>query len=248
MDLLALSPPMLAYACAAVLAAAFVRGFSGFGSSLLWVASLTLVLPPAEVVPMVVLFEVAASAALLPAVWRQVHWRSLGWVAAGMAAATPFGVYLLLALSAGRLRLAIGLAVLAASLLLWRGPRVAGRGGPIPALLTGLASGLLNGGAAIGGPPVVLFYFAGAAVAVGRASVIAYFLASDSLGAALMAGQGLMTAVVLWRWAVFLPLVGLGLWLGHRRFLRTRPETVRRLVLGLLALLALTLIARALLA
>lgn len=248
MEALGLSPPLFAYAAGAVLAAAFVRGFAGFGSSLLWVASLTLVLAPAEVVPMVLLLEVAASAGLLPAVWRQVHWRSLAWVVAGMAVATPFGVGLLLLLEADRLRLAIGVVVLAAVPLLWRGARTAGPGGPLPALSTGIVSGLLNGATAIGGPPVILFYFSSAAVAVGRASIIAYFLLSDSLGAVLMASQGLLTQPVLLRWAVFLPLVGLGLWLGNRRFLKTPPATFRRLVLALLAAIALALIARALFA
>jgi len=245
METLGLAVPALGYACIAVLLAAFVRGLTGFGSSLLWVSSLTLVLAPAEVVPMVLLFEVAASAALLPAVWRQVHWRSLAWVSAGMLAATPFGVTLLLALSADGLRLLIGLVVVVASLLLWRGPRASGPGGTAAALATGLASGLLNGSTAAGGPPVVLFYFAGGALAAGRASVIAYFLLSDALGAGIMASQGLVSEQVLWRWTAFLPLVGLGIWLGHRRFLRTSPELFRRFVLALLTLLGAALIVRA---
>ena len=245
MDIFALPPLVLSYACAAVLVGAVVRGFTGFGSSLLWVSSLTLVLPPAEVVPMVLMFEVAASAALLPAVWRQVHWRSLVWIVLGTLVATPFGIYLLVVLSADAIRLWIGVIVLVASVLIWRGARTAAAG-PMPALLTGLGAGLLNGSTAIGGPPVILFYFGStAAVAVGRATIIAFFLASDSVGAGLMATQGLVTATVLWRWLLFLPLVGLGIWLGHRRFLGTEPETVRRLALGLLAIMALALLLRA---
>ena len=46
---------------------------------------------------------------------------------------------------------------------------------------TGALSGLLNGAFGIGGPPVILFFFASPAwVAVGRASVIAYSLALTS--------------------------------------------------------------------
>lgn len=60
-----------------VLVGAFVKGYSGFGASMMWVASLSLVLPPHRVVPMVLLWEVGSSLQLLPAVWRNIEWRSL---------------------------------------------------------------------------------------------------------------------------------------------------------------------------
>ncbi|MDP6709544.1 MAG: sulfite exporter TauE/SafE family protein [Alphaproteobacteria bacterium] len=247
MSFLDLPALLLAYAAAAVLLAAFVRGFAGFGSSLLWVASLTLVLPPAEVVPMVLLFEVAASAGLLPSVWRQVHWGSLFWIVLGTALATPFGVYLLVALPVDLIRALIALAVLSAALLIWQGRRLRAFAGPGPALTTGVGAGLLNGAAGIGGPPVILFYFGSStAIGVGRASIIAYFLASDAFGTSMMATQGLLTAPVLWRTAFFLPVVGLGIWAGNRRFLATAPESFRLAVLALMALLGAALLARSL--
>ena len=42
---------MLLYAFSAILIAAVIRGYSGFGFSALTVTSLSLILPPAEVVP-----------------------------------------------------------------------------------------------------------------------------------------------------------------------------------------------------
>ena len=59
-----------------VLMGAFVRGYSGFGSSLLWVSGLSLVLRPVEVVPTIFLLEIAASIDLLPKVWREIDWRT----------------------------------------------------------------------------------------------------------------------------------------------------------------------------
>ena len=247
MELLALPPAILAYAALAVFAAAFVRGYSGFGSSMIWVSSLAIVLPPAEVVPMVLLFEIAASLGLLPAVWREVAWRSLGWIVLGTVLATPLGVYALAALPSDAIRLAIAAVVIVATLLIWRGRSFHGGSGALPAVATGLGAGFLNGSTGAGGPPVVLFYFgSNAAVAVGRASIIAYFLASDTLGTAFMAGQGLVTAEVLLRTALALPLVGLGIWLGHRGFRRSDPVRFKRLVLLLLIALSLALIARTL--
>jgi hypothetical protein len=70
----------------------------------------------------------------------------------------------------------------------------------------GLVAGLLNGSMAIVGPPVILFYFsAPIGTAVGRASIVTFFLGTDSFGTAMFAAQGLITAEILWRRAVFIP-------------------------------------------
>jgi uncharacterized membrane protein YfcA len=68
---------ILFYAIVCVFGAAVVRGYSGFGFSLLAVTSLSLLLPPTEIVPSIFIMEVAASLHLLPSVWRDIHWRAL---------------------------------------------------------------------------------------------------------------------------------------------------------------------------
>lgn len=88
---LGLSPAGLAFSVLAVLVGAFVKGFAGFGASMVWVTSLSLVLPPLQVVPMVLMFEVATSMGLLRHVWRQVEWRSLWLLLLGTCLATPSG-------------------------------------------------------------------------------------------------------------------------------------------------------------
>ena len=69
-ELIGLSPVMLLYAVVAIGVAAFIRGYSGFGFSALTVTSLSLILPPAEVVPSAFMLEIAASIYMLPLVWR----------------------------------------------------------------------------------------------------------------------------------------------------------------------------------
>ena len=95
---LGLGPAALAFSVTAVLVGAFVKGYTGFGASMVWVTSLSLVLPPVQVVPMVLLFEVATSIGLLRHVWREVEWRSLWLLLAGTGAATPFGILALASL------------------------------------------------------------------------------------------------------------------------------------------------------
>jgi len=58
----------LGYAVACIFFAAVVRGYSGFGFSLLAITSLSLLLPPVQIVPSIFLMEVVASLHLLPGV------------------------------------------------------------------------------------------------------------------------------------------------------------------------------------
>ena len=74
---------ILVYAVACIFGAAVVRGYSGFGFSLLAIISLSLLLPPAEIVPSIFMMEIAASLHLLPSVWRDIHWRALLWLGLG---------------------------------------------------------------------------------------------------------------------------------------------------------------------
>ena len=122
------------------------------------VTTMSLVIPPARVVPLVLILEVMASISLVPQVWKDIDWYSLRWLLAGSLFATPFGAYLLANIPAEPMRISISLLILVAAILLLRGwawKRMPGR--PL-ILTTGIACGILNGAAAIGGPPVILMY------------------------------------------------------------------------------------------
>ena len=85
----------LFFACIAIFVAAVVRGYSGFGFSLLSISALSLIYSPAQIIPSIFLLEIAASLHLLPSIWREVHWRSLLPLTIGCLIATPLGVWLL---------------------------------------------------------------------------------------------------------------------------------------------------------
>ncbi len=240
-----LDAPTLAYALLVIFIAAVVRGYSGFGFSALIVTSLTLVLPPAAVVPIALLLEIAASLGVLRQVWSDIAWRNIAWLLAGAALGMPAGFALLAALSADTMRVVISLLVLLACLLLWRGARFASRPAAPTVLGTGLVSGVANGTAAVGGLPVVLFFLSTAAgMATSRATIIVYLMAGDIYGTGVAWISGLVTQEVLLRTALFcLPLL-LGVWLGNRHFLATSPESFRRFTLILLVFLATAGLAR----
>jgi uncharacterized protein len=234
-----MSYPVLAYSIACIFLAAIVRGFSGFGFSLLAITSLSLVLPPAQVVPSIFMLEVAASIRLLPEVWKDVHWRSLAPLLAGCLVATPFGVYLLANVPAPPMQIALGIFVFFSTVLLWLGFALKTMPGTIASTAVGAASGFANGAFGIGGPPVVLFYFASPAGNIaGRASLIAFFLATDIIGLSFQSREGLVTYAAGLHALIFLVPLLIGIWLGSRSFKNTNPTTFRNIVLLILGVLA----------
>lgn len=229
----------LGYVAMCIFLAAIVRGYAGFGFSLLSITALTILLPPREVIPSIFLLEVVASLHLLIAAWRDVHWHSLGWLSLGCLAGTPLGVAALARVPAAPLTTFLAVAVFAAAVVLARGYALRSMPGRTATVATGFASGVLNGSIGIAGPPVIIFFFGSpAGVAVGRASMIAYFVLTDTLGLALQGAEGILNRGVLLRAAMALPVMLAGVTLGNRAFARIDPARFRHWVLRLLMLLA----------
>lgn len=241
-----LSLGAVVFCCTAVFLAALVRGYSGFGLSALIVTSLALVIPPVEVVPMAMALEVIASVTMLRQVWRDVSWRETGMLLIAAAIGTPFGLWLLMALSADDMRLVISLVVLCACLGIWFGVRVRGLESRSAVAGTGLISGAAQGAAAVGGLPLVLYYLSVSAPAVViRATLIVYLLLVGAFSFAVASFNGLVTLEIVLRGALLsVPLV-IGNALGNHRFLKASPDSFRRFALVLLMILSLLGLLRA---
>lgn len=228
----------LIYAVLVVLGSAIVRGYSGFGFSLLTISALSLVFPPVEVIASIFLLEIAASLHLLPGIWRDVQWRSVGLLLAGTLIGTPAGVYVLARVPEAHMRLALAAFVVVTAALLWRGFALKNAPRTPATLATGIAGGLLNGAFGIGGPPIILFYFSSPAGAIaGRASLIAFFLGMDAIGLGTQLWNGLITLDHVWHAALFLPALLIGISIGARSFRGSDPEVFRKRVLILIAVI-----------
>lgn len=239
----------IALASGLIFLAAIVRGYSGFGFSLLAITSLSLIFPPAQIIPAIFLLEIAASLHMLPAIWRDVHWRSLAFLMAGTVAGTPLGVHALANVPQAPMTLALAIFVLVATFLLWRGLSLKTMPSGPATLAVGAATGIANGAFGIGGPPVILFYFASpAGHAAGRASLVAFFILTDATGLLFLSREGLVTREAGLMALAFLPALVAGVWLGARSFRTADPARFRQIVLIILACLALMTAAKAVLA
>jgi uncharacterized membrane protein YfcA len=243
-----LNYPVLIFSAVAVFGAGIVKGFSGFGFSMIMMISLSFVLPPAEIVPMILLWEISADIWLLPRIWRQVGWVSIAWMLLGVSIGTPFGLYLLKHIPAKPMQAGISATVILLVVMIWRGLRIAKNSGRLTAVGIGTVCGILNGAATIGGPPAVLFYYSSTGDLVSsRASLIAFFLATDLFATGLCATQGLLTTKSVAMTGILLIPLALGLTLGSRSFIRTDQETFRKSVMVLLVILSIAAFSQAIL-
>lgn len=237
MDVATLLTYGTAYCAAVVFAIAVLRGFTGFGFALVAVPLLSLVLEPVVAVPIVLLLEVVASLQLLPGVWRAVHWRAVLLLAAGAALGTPLGLHALAALPPDLMRGIIAGVVLATAVLLATGLRFRATPRRWMTVAAGLLSGLLNGGAAMSGPPIVLFFLASpTAISVGRASLVLYFLLTDMIGAGLAAASGLVTPDLVLLAGLLVPVLFVGQAIGTRLFREERQTSYRTVSIAVLVL------------
>jgi len=226
--------------------AAIVRGFSGFGFSLLSITAISIIMPAREIVPSIFLLEVAASINMIPSIWREIDWRGIAWLLLGYAIALPFGVYALANVPAPPMNIALGIFVIVTGVMMLRGFRLATTPKAPAIVATGAASGLLNGAFGTGGPPVVLFYFSTpAAVAVGRASIIAFFLSTDTLGLGELARNGLVTTQSFAQFIAWIPALLIGIFIGAKGFKHMDPAKFRRIVLIILIALAVVTLVKA---
>jgi len=229
-----------------VAVAGVIRGFGGFGFAMIATVCLSLLAEPARVVPVVLLLEVTASLMLIFKVWKEVDWAILFRLLPGVAFGIPMGSLLLSSLAPRPMRIGIAVTVILLAIFLLRGFQMKRNPGNTASFSIGLVSGFLNGGAAIGGPPVILFFFSSPAQAsVSRASLIAFFLIIDFVGAVSAAAMGLVdgatVASALW---LTVPL-GIGVFLGSSLFRRMPSDLVKKVVPVILIALALVTLARA---
>jgi uncharacterized protein len=237
----------LVLAVAIVFGAAVVRGFSGFGFSLLAISGLSLIYPLQEIIAPIFLMELAASINLLPAIWRDIHWKSFAPLIVGTLIGTPIGVWFLSTLPAAPMQMALAAFVLVATGLLWIGYSLKRMPNLPSTVAAGTAAGIANGAFGIGGPPVILFYFASpAGAAAGRASLTAFFFAIDLIGLAFLSGMAdLVGTQSIIRALIFLPALIAGVWIGHRSFKGVDEAKFRKAVLVLLVLMAILIAAKA---
>lgn len=222
----------------AVLMAAFVRGYSGFGFAALVISATSLVTSPLHAVPVVIICDILMTVQQVPGIWARIDWRRVGFLTLGTLPGVPLGVAILSGIGTDLARAVIAGFVLLMCAGLWAGWSLPGRVGEAGHAGTGFVSGFANG-AGVGGLPVAVFLAAQPVAApVFRATLVAYFTLMDLWSLPVMARAGMIGADTGRAVLFAAPIMVVGLWFGSRHFLKAEPASFRRFAIVLLAGLA----------
>jgi uncharacterized protein len=217
-----------------------VRGFSGFGSALVYVPLMSALYGPRIAAPSILVIDVFAGALFVLSVWRHAAWREIFPLAASALLAAQFGSLILIYADPIYLRWAITIVVLAVVAVLASGWRYHGRPVLLVTLGVGALSGLLGSAMQIAGPPVIVYWLGSASDAViARANFIAYFAVLAFGVGVTYWSRGLLTAETTALALLIGPLHIVAMYAGARLFHVASEQTYRRAAYGIITMSAL---------
>lgn len=190
----------LIWLIAATFLAGTVRGFAGFGTSLVYLPFASQFIEPVWAVITVAVFDIVGPLMLLPRALRDGHPRDMIRLSVGALVGLPIGLAVLFVVSPDVFRYAVSALSAAMLIALVLGLRYHATLTKPMIFGTGALSGFLGGAAGIPGPPVILIYMARSLPAqVVRANITAYLLFYDLmlLGYLALSGHFLITPVIL---------------------------------------------------
>ena len=232
-----------------ILIASIVRGFNGFGFSAISVSGLSFMLPPIEIVPIILLLEVFVSIFMIPYIWNKIDWKFVAQILIGIIIGSPIGLFLLKYLSSQVTHFLICLVVIFFSLLLMRGYTNLKINNLISKILTGIVSGIANGFSTLGGLPVALFLLVTSIQpAIIRGSLAALFFLTDIYAFALSFFGGIIDLTTIYRVLSIIIVLPLGVYIGDNFFIKAKEATYRKVVFYFLILISIIGIIRIFLA
>ena len=205
----------------------------GFGAGLIAVGAMALFMPRVtDVVVLLLLVSFPAEISVVSRARKEIAWRGVWWVCAGLAVGVVVGARILSRSQPGIVLTALaGVLIVASVAFLLIPSRQAIRWPTWSQPAVGLLSGVLAGLFGTGGPPLILYFrLSGANKAVFRGNLMAIFLLTTLVRLPTYALTGLITAPRLWSALAVAPAAVLGGWLGHRIHLVVSEETFRKLV------------------
>ena len=218
----------------------FVRGFSGFGSALIYIPLIAAVYEPRIAAPTLLLIDLCGSAPFTIRELPRCNWREVLPIIIAAALAIPFGAMALILVDPIVLRWIIAALVLGLLAVLASGWRYRGRPTLPATTAVGVIAGLGSGAVQIGAPAVIIFWLGGANSAVTvRANLMVFLMLIDVVSIVVYVAKGVFTAeTVTLSIALGIPFIG-ALWIGARGFRGISDQGYRRVAYAIIAVAAL---------
>ena len=218
-------------AVAIVFAGGVIRGFTGFGMGVVLAPLLTLLWGPVEAVATTLTLGVITSIQLVIPALQLVQWRDVAPMMIGTALISHFGTHLLLTAEPELIKQVIAVAVLVVAVIMLCGWQYRGPRGPVPSFIVGGLGGFLNGLAAVGGSPVVLYLMAlPEKTATHRANIVIIVAFLPVVACISLIASGAITEKILINDAILVVPSLLSVWVGARLF-NVLPEKAFRLII-----------------
>ena len=170
---------------------------------------------PVQALAIILIGGMLVSAELFPWAVRRVDWREMWPLFIGIAVSIPAGTYLLFILDPALVIRIIGFLIIGAAVLQLTKWSYTGPRGVAPAATAGMACGVINGFAGLGGPPLVLYVLAKPDPPEQQKANILVAVTIVSVGVFIsVAVGGGVTEQVLARGVIVSPAQMAGAWLG----------------------------------
>lgn len=217
----------------AILFAAILRSFTGFGFALAAVPIFSLFLTPVQAAVLCVTLSLGIGVITLPTYWDKNCFKPLVPLLLLSLIGTPIGALVLVDLPPRFFKLGIGICVVISCVFLAfchpsKTPGKTFR--PISGSIAGLLSGLLNGAFAIPGPPIIIYVMATEREAMrSRSMMITFFTLSSFLALTTYTANGFVSLQSISLFLFSMPAMYLGDRLGFLLLQRFGTTLYRRL-------------------
>jgi len=183
----------------ATLVAGLVRGFSGFGTAMVYLPVAGQILSPFEALTTLIIMDLIGPWPNIPRALRDGHKRDILRLGIGLIVALPLGVYALSLVAPEVFRYGVSVISVLLLVLLMSGFRYPGRLGRRMIYGTGALGGFLAGSVGLPGPPVIMLYMAsGRAAYVVRANLLMYLVLADIVMLAVLHSFGHLVTEAIW--------------------------------------------------
>lgn len=174
--------------------AGLVRGFSGFGTAMVFLPIASQYLTPFESIASLAIMEFFGTFAVMRKSWSDADKVDLARLVVGMTIVTPFALLLLAKVGADFYRYSVSILSLILLLLIGLGVRYKGKLNPFVIFSVGGLGGLTGGLTGIPGPPVILLYVASShPISVIRANNLLFLYFFDVCVVLIFALSGVLT-------------------------------------------------------
>jgi hypothetical protein len=227
-----------------VFGAAVLQALAGFGFALILMPVVTLALGVRTAAPLVALIALTLYVVNVARYWSALNWREISRLGVTVALGVPAGILAVTATQESIIKMVLGALLIGYALLGLAQPAPGRACGPGWAYAAGFLSGVLGGAYNTPGPPLAVYgsmrrwhreEFRGALQAL--------FLVSALLTVGAHAVARNLTPSILLLYSGAAPVLALGILVGTRLDRRVNAHGFRRIVLGMILALGLSLLA-----